>query len=645
MAVAMVAATAAYAQSSNPADPRSFDASQVGGRVTLGPEWLFHAGDDPAWAQPGSDDSGWRTVSAEKQLPEYGIRNIHYGWYRIHIHVNPNARNLSVGVAGVSGSYEVYANGLRIGGNGEFAGVAYREQIRLLDFPIPEGSLENDGALVLALRFRLRASGNRGIGSSTPINAGSGLYLYSGDGAKRDETYLLSHRIWDRLSLSALCMLMALIALSLFASLRQQREYLGAAVYLVALGGLYLLDCWEYSADSTPPSQWLVYSTFGLTNVAMIEFIRLVLGVRRTRWLLLLEVIAAISGLWSPLATFGLKTFYLGFAGFFGAIFIVNLTLIVLLAKAWRQGNREARILLPAVVLLGINRYWSFFRFLAYYLHWTAELNQPPSLHFGSYKTSLNVFSDFAFLIAILLFLVLRTVGIAREKARIAGELEAARTMQQLLLAREGQATPGFEVESVYYPANEVGGDFFLVASREDGSLIATVGDVSGKGLQAAMRVSMILGVLRREDSWEPGVVLRNLNEALQNSGQAGFTTACCVRIDGDGRGVVANAGHVAPYLDGEELETAASLPLGLVSGQVYEETPIVLQAGQGLVLMSDGVVEARAADGALLGFERVAELARKTASEIADAARAFGQDDDITVLTLTFASAGVSYA
>jgi hypothetical protein len=456
---------------------------------------------------------------------------------------------------------------------------------------------------------------------------------------------LLSHRIWDRLGLSALCLLMSLIALSLFASLRQQREYLGAAVYLLAMTSIYMLDCVEYSADGTPLILWSIFAGFGLTNVAMIEFIRLVLGVRRTRWLIGLEAIAAVSGLWSPLANLGLCSFYLAFAGFYGAIFVVNATLIVLLARAWRDGNREARILLPAIAFLGFERYWRCFQYVAYFLHLTPQIAKLPVLRLGSYTANLDAVCDFVFLIAILLFLVLRTVGIAREKARIAGELEAARTMQQLLLAREGQATPGFEVESVYYPANEVGGDFFLVASREDGSLIATVGDVSGKGLQAAMRVSMILGVLRREDSWEPRVVLRNLNEALQNSGQAGFTTACCVRIDADGRGVVANAGHIAPYLDGAELPAAASLPLGLVAGQEYEETQIALAVGQRLVLMSDGVVEARAADGALLGFERVTELARKTASEIADAARAFGQDDDITVLTLTFASAGVSHA
>ena len=214
-----------------------------------------------------------------------------------------------------------------------------------------------------------------------------------------------------------------------------------------------------------------------------------------------------------------------------------------------------------------------------------------------------------------------------------------------MILPEARIALAGLVIESEYRPAREVGGDFFFVSPAGDGSVTAIVGDVSGKGLQAAMRVSMILGVLRREDSWEPGVVLRNLNEALQNSGQEGFTTACCVRIDADGRGVLANAGHIAPYLDGNEIAPVPALPLGLAAGLEYEQVEFALNAGQRLVLMSDGVVEARSATGELLGFERVAEMTRKTAGEIADAARAFGQDDDITVLTLTFASAGVSHA
>ncbi len=220
--------------------PRALDASQVGGRVTLGPEWLFHAGDDLAWAQPGLDDSGWRTVSAEKPLTEYGIHDIRYGWYRMHLRVRPDARDLSVAVLRVEGSYEVYANGVRIGGSGAFPGAMFLEQARLRDFSIPAGVVGRGGELVLALRFHINPAGAQGAGTATGIGAEAGLYLYGGEGAApdaaaRDATYVLSHLDWDLLSLIALCLLTGLIALSLFASLREQKEYLGAAVYVLSL--------------------------------------------------------------------------------------------------------------------------------------------------------------------------------------------------------------------------------------------------------------------------------------------------------------------------------------------------------------------------------------------------------------------------
>ena len=161
-------------------------------------------------------------------------------------------------------------------------------------------------------------------------------------------------------------------------------------------------------------------------------------------------------------------------------------------------------------------------------------------------------------------------VETARERAAYAAELQAASTVQQLLLQSASQATPGFGVDSVYLPASEVGGDFFFVAPAPDGSITAIVGDVSGKGLTAAMRVAMILGALRRETSHEPGDILAALNNVLIAQGQLGFTTACCVRIALSGEYTLANAGHVSPYLSGRELSTPPALPLGLVPDQVY---------------------------------------------------------------------------
>jgi hypothetical protein len=230
-------------------------------------------------------------------------------------------------------------------------------------------------------------------------------------------------------------------------------------------------------------------------------------------------------------------------------------------------------------------------------------------------------------------------VDAARARAAFAAELHAASTVQQLLLQSASRPTPGFQVESVYLPASEVGGDFFFVSSAPDGSLIAIVGDVSGKGLTAAMRVAMILGALRRETSHDPGEVLFGLNNALIAQGQLGFTTACCIRISLSGEYILSNAGHIAPYLSGREIETPSALPLGLMLDQTYDVTRGRLNSGERLVLLSDGVPEARSQTGELYGFERLSSLTRMSAQEIAEAAQLFGQEDDITVLTLAFAA------
>jgi hypothetical protein len=230
-------------------------------------------------------------------------------------------------------------------------------------------------------------------------------------------------------------------------------------------------------------------------------------------------------------------------------------------------------------------------------------------------------------------------VDAARARAAFAAELHAASTVQQLLLQSASRPTPGFHVESVYLPASEVGGDFFFVSSTPDGSVIAIVGDVAGKGLTAAMRVAMILGALRRETSHDPSEILFGLNNALIAQGQLGFTTACCIRISLSGEYTLSNAGHIAPYLSGRELETPSALPLGLVRDQTYDLTRGQLSSGERLVLLSDGVPEARSQAGELYGFERLSSLTRMPAKDIAETAQGFGQEDDITVLTLAFAA------
>ena len=106
---------------------------------------------------------------------------------------------------------------------------------------------------------------------------------------------------------------------------------------------------------------------------------------------------------------------------------------------------------------------------------------------------------------------------------------------------------------------------------------------------------------------------------------------------------MVANAGHLAPYLGGQEIAVENGLPLGITAETDYPEVSIQLPVGAQLTLYTDGVVEARARSGELFGFERAAALSTQPAEVIAQTAQSFGQDDDITVLTVTLEASAVA--
>ena len=186
-----------------------------------------------------------------------------------------------------------------------------------------------------------------------------------------------------------------------------------------------------------------------------------------------------------------------------------------------------------------------------------------------------------------------------------------------------------------------MGGDFFQILPTKDGGVLTVIGDVSGKGMPAAMTVSLLVGTLRTLAHYtqSPGEILRDMNQRMLARSSGGFTTCLVLRCDADGQLTFANAGHIAPYLAGKELPLENGLPLGLAAETTYTESRFQLAPGDQLTLLTDGVVESRDKTGALFGFERSAALSTQAAEEIAYAAQAFGQDDDITVLTLSFAA------
>ncbi len=230
-----------------------------------------------------------------------------------------------------------------------------------------------------------------------------------------------------------------------------------------------------------------------------------------------------------------------------------------------------------------------------------------------------------------------RYVKTRTQNALFESEMAAARQVQQVILPNPHQSFPGFAVESVYKPAREVGGDFFQIMPIENGGLFFIIGDVAGKGLPAAMLVSLLIGSIRAtaEYTHDPVVLLGKLHDRILGRTSNGFATALAAFIADDGVVTLANAGHLSPYLDGQEIELPGALPLGLNGGGTYEATKVQLRPGSRLTFLSDGVVEAQNEKGELFGFDRAKAISRQPAATIVEAAVQLGQTDDITVVTI----------
>jgi hypothetical protein len=232
-----------------------------------------------------------------------------------------------------------------------------------------------------------------------------------------------------------------------------------------------------------------------------------------------------------------------------------------------------------------------------------------------------------------------RHVRLELDKAALDTELAAAREIQRLMVPEELPPTPGYAIESIYRPAAQVGGDFFQVIPLGGGQTLVVVGDVSGKGISAAMIVSMLIGMLHTISriNQDPAQILAELNNRLYERKHGGFVTCLAVRLDPSGRVALANAGHLPPWLNGSEIAFAGSLPLSIAASAAPEQVTLEMRPGDRLTLITDGVVEARDAQGALFGFDRTQALLRQEASPLvlAEAAIHHGQDDDLTVISV----------
>ncbi len=241
----------------------------------------------------------------------------------------------------------------------------------------------------------------------------------------------------------------------------------------------------------------------------------------------------------------------------------------------------------------------------------------------------------------------------ARQRERIEQELKIAQIIQQQFLPKSVPDLPSWHVAAFYRPARTVGGDFYDFIPLPDGRVMFVVGDVTDKGIPAALVMASTHALLRGAAPRliSPGTVLAQVNDLLCADIPAHmFVTCLALVLDPvSGEAVFANAGHDVPYVrtaDGVAELRARGMPLGLMPGMDYEEKAFKFQPGDCALLHSDGLAEAHSPDREMFGFPRVAELAGRGAAgeELIDLCltelAAFTgpeaeQEDDITLVCL----------
>jgi len=589
--------------------------------------WRTHAGNDLSWASPGFDDTSWKlSALGESHTPTPGANDER--WYRLRLDLPAGHPPLALLEVGGEGMYEVYLNGKLLPGARLRCpwGCAWRPIARGVQIDNAD-TFAGSGPSVLAVHTRVP---NNTLFHPLPaegpwVSIGTRGAIEDAASARQSERL---RGLILRYGIAALLVLAAIPLVLLSRLQRNHREYLWVGLNLLCLANVNI-------ALTPALFVFLELPAIYLAPITQVEFAFSFAGRPVTRiWRVYQAVIVVAIFTLLPLLWIGKLDFF-PYQAIEAALLIPAMAILPVLLFVWyRQGNREAGwLIVPSlfpllsicVIDLGLIGTWLGARPLA------VLLNPIP---IGSFTFSPPEPANLLYLFAIGIVIFLRFNRVSHQQARSATELEAAQRVQSLLMRSAHTEGTRFRIEAVYRPAAEVGGDFFHTAEI-DGVTRIVVGDVSGKGLGAAMLVSALIGALDANLDTNPSALLKQLNALLLLRQQGGFTTCLVLRADPSGALTIANAGHLAPYIDGCELTLENGLPLGLSADANYAESTFTLAPGAQLTMLTDGVVEARSEKGELLGFDRLAKLSLNSAAEIADTAKAFGQDDDITVLTL----------
>ncbi|HLY43146.1 MAG TPA: SpoIIE family protein phosphatase [Terracidiphilus sp.] len=635
------------------------------GAAPLDGPWQFHLGDNSQWASPYFDDYFWSQLTADKPWGLQGHTSYTgFAWYRRHITIStaPGAsREIALLIPAVDDVYEIYWNGKFVGhfGNMPPHWVSYSA------VPAQTYGLGRVEGGVLAIRvwkgpLFSTDDGTAGGFESLPM-IGSPQAIAD---AKANLDFQWLHSQQFRFALTSLCALVAL--LSLLSWLRDRKEWVlfwmamfaSCMVSEIFLNGLRL-------PISFATLTFLAQVEIAIREMSLWFLLLWLLQLQSNRRLVVLVRKAALISITAGLLDGIVIFLYPGLLGAVPAqIFDAALTPLViffegmpliLVGYAFLQRKSLDSARWTVAFFAFANGMVYFVQNVAYqgirFTHWTlANKIADPIFHvFDSPVSTILLLRTLLFFS--ILYAVLRSaLEHSRHTAALEQEYQSARELQRVLVPSSLPIIPGFTLTSAYRPAQQVGGDFFQIIPLESGSTLVVLGDVSGKGLMAAMAVSLIVGAVRAlaDDYPGPGQLLTLLNRRLCGRLQGGFATCVILHIDADCECTVASAGHPAPFINGHELNLPGALPLGISPGVLYDESHFGVQVGDHFSLYTDGLLEARNPSGELYSFARLETLFSRhpSAAQATQAAVNFGQDDDITVLTLTrLATGGESLA
>ncbi|HZD75964.1 MAG TPA: SpoIIE family protein phosphatase [Acidobacteriaceae bacterium] len=624
------------------------------GSVAIAGPWQFHLGDDPAWAAPAFNDAGWEQIRGDdtwgaQQHPGY----TGFAWYRKHIQVDGTSPSLALLMPAVDDTYELYWNGRRIGNYGRMpphAGWWPVGHITIYSL----GSSPASGVLAIRVWKAPLASNdpvtNGGL-HEAPLLGDSTVF----SNQLMRSRYLDEHHQIPRLMIAAVVTTAGLLAIVLFLRDRKQWLYLWLGLYLIAdgLGSINLLDGFRYGV-SFFTNQVYLQLVAAAADISLWLLLLTLFGFHKSRkwqrWTIALSIFYLLSDIIDMITLRGWE--HAGLTSQWvdaitTAIYSVTPLFIFFIVGAGLLYKRQTAML-PIGIAAFLYGFWNALTNIlgqgTRFTHWTIyQPIQNWALHLGSYSFGARFLLDTLLFLVLLYTVTLQQFMERRRQSQIELEVRSAREVQHVLIPEEAPSIPGLSIASVYKPAAELGGDFFqvipLAASEGNPGALIVLGDVSGKGLKAAMTVSLIVGTVRAIADYtrQPAEILTRLNHRLMGRTERGFATCLVLRIHANGTVTLANAGHIAPFRDASELPVAGSLPLGIADDTTYDEIDFRLQEDETLTLYTDGILEARNAHGELFGFDRVADLMsrRPSVQQIVDTACAFGQEDDITVLSI----------